>query len=346
MASTGKGRAQREARVPSQICHILFADESLRRGLAVGEEERLGPHLALFRFAAQGPDFFYHNGFSRPSGRTFGALMHRRRIGLVVRRLAEDAAERGDAALEAFAMGFATHAFLDRAAHPFIDYFGGWEDPADPATRRYYRCHAFFERILDVLMLQRRLGMAAEDYGAASLLDCGEELPASVVEALAGAIRSAFPGMDMTADGEARVRNAYRDARGFYRFTSRAEFRKQAVVHDRAGPDRRRLALFHPDALPTDIDFLNLEHRLWTHPCDDGAASTASFPQLFEQAIDPAAAAVAAVAAVAEGAPGAAVEALVGNHGLNTETPGGGRRRYRAPLPLPELLESLYSREA
>jgi hypothetical protein len=332
--------------VPSQICHILFADESLRRALAAGGEEPLGPLLALFRFAAQGPDFFYHNGFSKPSGRTFGALMHRRRIGWVVRRLAEEAAARSDAPLRAFAMGFATHAFLDRAAHPFIDYFAGWEDPADPATRRYYRCHAFFERILDVLMLQRRLGMAAEDYGAAGLLDCGDALPASVVAGLAGAIRSAFPGMDMTADAETRVHNAYGDARGFYQYTSRAEFRRQAVVHDRAGPDRRRLALFHPDALPADIDFLNLAHRGWMHPCDDSVASTASFPQLFEQAIAPAAAAVAAVAAVAEGAPGAAVETLVGNHGLNTETPGGGRRRHCAPLPLPELLESLYSREA
>ena len=50
--------------------------------LGPGAVEALGPLRPLFHFAAQGPDFFFHNGFTRPSGRTFGSLLHRRQIGM------------------------------------------------------------------------------------------------------------------------------------------------------------------------------------------------------------------------------------------------------------------------
>ena len=330
--------------MPSQICHILFADECLRLAFADAGPRLLGAHHSLFRFAAQGPDFFYHNGFSRPSGRTFGALLHRRQFGAVVRRMAQRL-ERAPRELPAFVLGFATHAFLDRAAHPFIDYFAGWEDPERPETHRYYRCHAFYERIIDVLFLRERRGVAAEDYGAADLLDCGPRLPEAVTGALADALRATFTGLDMTADAEVRVQNAYQDAVGFYRFTSRPEYRAEAAARDRSGPDRRRLALFHPRGLPADIDFLNVSHSRWVHPCDEGRASAASFGDLFDGAVASSAAALTAIAAAAEGRRVEGVEALVGNASLNTESPTTGRRRFSEPLPLPEILDGMYERE-
>jgi hypothetical protein len=322
--------------VPSQICHILFADECLR---LAGET---GGSRPFFYFAAQGPDFFFHNGFSRPSGRTFGSQLHRRQIGALVRRMAGRLRDAPDERLKAFVMGFATHAFLDRAAHPFIDYFAGWEDPSDPGTRKYYRCHAFYERIIDVEFLRERRGLTPGELAPARLMDCGARLPEAVAGALGDALRATFGGLDMTADAEARVQNAYRDAMGFYEFTLRPEFRVHAAARDRSGPDRRRLALFHPEAVPAGIDFLNAGHRRWVHPCDESRVSRASFGELFDGAVAPAAEALAAVAAAAAGGPLEPIEALVGNGSLNTESPATGRRRFCEPLPLPELLDGLY----
>ncbi len=313
--------------------------------LGPGALEALGPLRPLFYFAAQGPDFFFHNGFSRPSGRTFGSLLHRRSIGAVARSMAERLQAEPGGELQAFLLGFVTHAFLDRAAHPFIDYFAGWEDPDRPETRRFYRCHAFYERIIDVTFLRQRRSLAAVELDAAGLMSCGPALPLAVAGALAGALRSSFGGLDMTADAEARVQNAYRDSSGFYEFTSKPEYRARAAASDRSGPDRRRLALFHPAALPAGIDFLNAGHRRWVHPCDDSRASSASFGELFDGAVAPAAAAVAAAAEAAAGGPAAEVEALVGNSSLNTESPATGRRRNCEPLPLPEILDGMYERE-
>lgn len=330
--------------MPSQICHILFADEALEAALGPGAVQALGPARPCFHFAAQGPDFFFHNGFSRPSGRTFGSLLHRRQIGAVVRSMVERLRGQPGDELRAFVLGFATHAFLDRAAHPFIDYFAGWEDPELPETRRYYRCHAFYERIIDVEFLKRRRSLAPRDLAAERLMHCGPQLSGAVAGALAAALRASFGGLDMTADAEARVRNAYRDALAFYEFTSRPEYRVPAAERDRSGPDRRRLALFHPEALPAGIDFLNAGHRRWVHPCDRSRESTASFADLFDAAVAPAADAVRAVDSAAAGGPADAVEALVGNSSLNTESPATGRRRYSAPLPLPDILDRLYER--
>ncbi len=329
--------------MPSQICHILFADDCLRRAGEAGAD--LGASRPLFYFAAQGPDFFFHNGFSRPSGRTFGALLHRRQIGALVRRMAERLREAPHEGLRAFIMGFATHAALDRAAHPFIDYFAGWEDPSDPGTRKYYRCHAFYERIIDVQFLRERRGLTAEQLAAARLMDCGRRLPDAVAGALGEALRATFGGLDMTADAETRVQNAYRDASGFYEFTLRPEYRAAAAARDRDGPDRRRLALFHPEAVPAGIDFLNAGHRRWLHPCDESRASSASFGELFDGAVGPAAEALAAVASVAAGGAVEPIEALVGNSSLNTESPATGRRRFCEPLPLPEILDGLYEQQ-
>ncbi len=328
--------------MPSHICHILFAEEALAAGLGPGALAALGRAQPLFHFAAQGPDFFFHNGFSRPSGRTFGSLMHRRQIGAVVRVMTGRLRGQPGEELRAFVLGFATHAFLDRAAHPFIDYFAGWEDPTDPRTRRYYRCHAFYERIIDVLFLRQRRSLAPEQLAAERLMDCGPALPRAVASALADGLRASFGGLQMSADAEERVQNAYSDASAFYRFTSRPEYRAHAAERDRSGPDRRRLALFHPEALPAGLDFLNAGHRRWVHPCDRSRESAASFGELFDAAVAPAAEALRAVTSAAAGGPLEAVEDLVGNASLNTESPATGRRRYCEPLPLAEILDGMY----
>jgi hypothetical protein len=340
--------------VPAQICHLLFAEEALQKALGERAAAILQRHGSLFRFGAQGPDFFYHNQRTRPTGLKYGAAAHHEGYGRLtanlvrqVRRLEDrgsDEAVRGE--LSAFTLGWATHAFLDRVTHPFIVYFSGWVDPARPETEKYFRCHIFYERILDVLTLRERRGQDPSSLSLPGLLGCGPVLPYPLVKVLLKALNATYPRMSRKSLDRRRIENAYADAMFFYTYTDPSEerYRRLALERDREDPNRR-LALFHPRELPAGIDFLNSAHARWRHPCLGEPASGASFPQLYAEAL---ALAVPALIAVGEALTGRLTaeeaEAAVGNASLNTGLERSQRchLKYCDPLPLPELLDRLY----
>jgi len=342
--------------MPAQICHLLFAEEALRGALGERAAGFLERHGNLFRFGAQGPDFFYHNQRTRPTGLKYGVAAHHEGYGRLTanlvcgfRRLEArgiDEAVRGE--LAAFTLGWVTHAFLDRVTHPFIVYFSGWVDPGRPETQRYFRCHIFFERILDVLTLRERRGQEAAALSLPGLLGCGPVLPYPLVKTLLKALNAAYPRMSRKSLDRRRIENAYADAMFFYTYTDPSEprYRRLALERDREAPNRR-LALFHPQELPRQIDFLNTAQARWRHPCLGERTSTASFPQLYEEAL---AQAVPALALVEQALAGRRtpeeVEAAVGNASLNTGLERAQRCRLgnSDPLPLPELLDGLYRR--
>jgi hypothetical protein len=340
--------------MPAQICHILFAEEALRGALDERAEGLLERHGNLFRFGAQGPDFFYHNQRTRPTGLKYGMAAHHEGYGRLTANLVRgfrrleargiDEAVRGE--LAAYTLGWATHAFLDRVTHPFIVYFSGWVDPVRPETAKYFRCHIFFERILDVLTLRERRGQEAASLSLPGLLGCGPVLPYPLVKTLLKALNAAYPNMRRKSLDRRRIENSYSDAMFFYTYTDPSEprYRRLALERDRDVP-KRRLALFHPQELPQGIDFLNCAHARWLHPCLGEPGSTTSFPQLYEQAL---AQAVPALSVVGEALAGRRspeeVEAAVGNASLNTGLERSRRchLRHCAPLPLAELLDELY----
>ncbi len=339
--------------MPAQICHLLFAEEALRGALGERAPGLLERHGNLFRFGAQGPDFFYHNQRTRPTGLKYGVAAHHEGYGRLTANLVRgfrhleargiDEAVRGE--LAAFTLGWATHAFLDRVTHPFIVYFSGWVDPSRPETARYFRCHIFFERILDVLTLRERRGQEAAELSLPGLLGCGPVLPYPLVKTLLKALNAAYPRMSRKSLDRRRIENSYADAMFFYTYTDPSEprYRKLALERDREAHNRR-LALFHPRELPPEIDFLNRAHARWLHPCL-GESSTASFPQLHEQALAQAVPALSLLdEALAGRRPAEEVEAAVGNASLNTGLERSRRchLQYCAPLPLAELLDGLY----
>jgi hypothetical protein len=339
--------------MPAQICHFLFAEEALRGALGPQAAKLLERHGNLFRFAAQGPDFFYHNQRTMPTGLKYGVAAHHEGYGRLTahlvrgfRRLVERGCEEAiRAELTAFILGWATHAFLDRAAHPFIVYFSGWVDPARPQTAKYFRCHIFYERILDVLTLRERRGQEASELSLPGLLGCGPVLPYPLVKVLLKALNAAYPRMSRKSLDRRRIENSYADAMFFYTYTDPSEprYRKLALARDREA-SKRRLALFHPRELPQGIDFLNSAHARWRHPCL-GDDSTASFPQLYEQALVQAAPALRVVQeALAGRCPPEQAEAAVGNASLNTGLERSRRchLQFCDPLPLAELLDGLY----
>jgi hypothetical protein len=334
--------------VPSQITHIVFGEEALGRGVS-DAAGFLAEHGPAFRLGCQGPDLFYHNMRTRPSGIRYGVLLHRRHYGMVAQAMVQAARETApQGAGAAYAAGFVTHGILDRATHPYIVFHSGWYDPAFPETRRYRRTHAFFERVLDVLVLRDRLGRDTGAFDCFRLLSCGSVLPASIEHVLAAGLEWTYARARQDGELRRRLANAYADSMSFYESTNPATpVRAQIAAElDRRDGSPRRLALFHPRiAGDPEVDFLNLGHAEWLHPCS-GERHYESYPELYQHALEEAGFAVSTVFdALAGRGTLEAVQVAAGNGSLNLAFADGRpcAPRHTGPLPLPEYLAQQYT---
>jgi hypothetical protein len=333
--------------MPSHFAHLLFAEEALRGALGEKAEELLTAHGNLFRFGAQGPDFFYHNQRTMPTGLRYGVALHRHGYGAFVRELAREALRLSagpGSELSAFILGFATHAPLDRKAHPFIGYFAGSASAREEAGRRQYHAHPFLERILDVLVLRERYAKAPADFDFLSLVRCGVSLPYPVVKALVKSLNGTYPSYNFKSRNRLRIENAYHDAMFFYKLTNHLnpDLVRLAYKQDRRdGFKIRRLGLIHPRAVPEGFDFLNLGHAGWCHPCSDAERSTASFLDLYEVALAECIEMLKTLHAVLSGQGSLDAVSVVGDASLDT-----GRENcipvHGRPLPLKEILDDIY----
>ena len=276
--------------MPAHISHLLFAEDVLREAVPNAENllQRAGN---LFRLGAQGPDIFFHNQRTRPLGLRYGSLIHRHRFGSMVAHMARtvvNAARRtGAADLQqvAYLLGFATHAELDRFTHPYIICRAGWVRAQDPASQRYRRCHAFLERLLDVVTLRAVRSQELHQFDFFSQIYCGESLPYSILKMLVKAIDEVYPTASYKSRNRRRVENAYGDAIRFYTLTDHRNplLRRRALELDRRA-DHRRAAVFHFPDVGQDLDPANLQHRPWPHPCCPEVTSDDSFLDLMTAA--------------------------------------------------------------
>jgi hypothetical protein len=326
--------------MPSQILHILFGEDviaeiysRIRARFGIVAEKAMGKiirdYSTAFALGCQGPDIFYHSQRRRPVALEYGTLLHRRGYGVFTAVLLkmglpdpppdeEDIRlhrrEKGINALGAYALGFMTHAFLDRFCHPYIVYKsvtlpsvaakGGVETLGRHA-------HPFFERIIDVLMLALLRGKAAASWDQeAALADICDRPPLGLKELLARSLQASFPeraGGDLKLSR--RMDNTFADAAHFYRATAPAN----TSIHSRnirrsfpqdgpfnspfyadeaqgmAAPDRRSLVYRYPEELPLDIDYLNLRRDTWFYPAGEEREDSRSFPDIYAQAVKAAA---------------------------------------------------------
>jgi len=338
--------------MPSQLCHIISGEEALSAVAPEASDALLWNAGALFRLGCQGPDIFYHSQRLKPVALHYGVLLHKRDYGRFVEAMAGYWRERdGDrlSPLAAYIAGFATHAALDRATHPYIIYFSGWVDRSRPDTERWHRCHAFFERVLDVLMLERRRGCEIADIDfRVELLPPGD-FPATVVDAIDHSLRMIYPSQTEKDSFLAeRIRNAFADALYFYFLTNpamtslkRPPGQLSKFVDERT--DRRSVALLYPEDFARSVDYLNLGGCEWLHPCACGGSSRAGFLDLWEAAASETRAILTRLIGIFSGsaAPSGLGE-LIGNGGLSLSGPDGAAcaPSRLAPLPLDEILDA------
>jgi hypothetical protein len=367
--------------MPSQILHTLFGEDvigamypAIHSRFGIVAEKALKriqrDYQRPFILGCQGPDIFYHSQMTRPVALEYGALLHRRGYGVFTATLLKMALpdpppseedirmlrrEKGITALGTYALGFMTHAFLDRLTHPYIVYKSGLPFPA-PAEALYQdhisslgkTAHAFFERIIDVLMLDYLRGRPVSSWEQEALLvSVCEAPPPGLKELLARALIAAFPER---AGGDAklkeRIENTFLDCATFYHYTDPG---KTSIYHRAPGAEQPGwigeipVPYLYPENLPGHIDYLNLERRTWFYPGAGGAPDSRSFPAIYAEAVQTAADSLSAfIAHYLETGIFPIKEAArtIGNGGLSIQDEKGKPCApvRTSPLPLDEVL--------
>jgi len=334
--------------MPSHVAHLLFAEEAIARSVRAGELTHIldAPEHAYLVLGAQGPDIFYHNQRRRPTGLAYGSLMHRHGYGTTVAHMWARAREiHAGAWATAWIIGFATHAILDRHAHPYINSRSGWPEQGKPETDRYRSMHAFLERLIDVELLRRKRGMHPNELEFSSLISCADEPPPQWVDLFAYGLRETYAKAAADARLVERLRSAYLDAMGYYRFTSRvdAEYLAKGLAREESGDiGPRWLSIVHPPEVPDDLDVLNEAHVEWPHPCSLEDRRTLGFLDCYEHALDEAARMIDTMVESWDADPAeghAQIEAAVKNWNLSDGRPTRWPcpKQHAAPLPLDEL---------
>ncbi len=332
--------------MPSQIAHQLFAEDVLQEVLG---DMRYNTNSRIIALAAQGPDIFYHNQRTQPSAYFYGRRIHKKNYGKLITRMVSSAESRSfleNGAIRAFILGFATHALLDRETHPYIIYHSGWVEPFNRESMKYQRAHPFLERIIDVLLLEEIRGITVEEYGYSQKFSL-EELPDEIVEIAVDAIEKTYPRSKKSPISKESFRNAVKDALFFIRMTDphRKDNKIEAFKREKRNESSTRvLALFYPETIPDEIDFLNKRKASWIDPCRPSEKKNDSFLDCYNRALSKAIPIAETINRVIDGgADKDEIERVVGNENLSDgRSEKGCTPSVSDPFPLDEMLNQLY----
>lgn len=330
--------------MPSQIIHFLAGHGALMR---CGEGQTF-LHTPAFNIGCQGPDVFSHNRRTKPFALAFSRLLHRHDYGRFCGNVGTIIRKKKSPLLESWFLGFTTHQIVDRIFHPYIINRSFVTSQTDIPGVTPALFHAFFERILDVLVLEQIscLSLPFFDTGQPFTLSPAEITV--LAEAIASSLELTYPShIPLEGDIILRVENALKDTIYFYDVTNplysdmnRTVGRFKIKYFEALGIGG--VALLYPQFLDESKDWMNAARNGWKHPVS-GNISTQSVEDLFIDALNRTEAMMKRVLSFlnGNGLPDD-LENMVGNECLSISGPDGSIAsvQFSEPFDLASVLRS------
>ncbi|AZR74170.1 hypothetical protein BBF96_12655 [Anoxybacter fermentans] len=290
--------------MPDIWAHILFGEEVISK---IKDEmiSWVEEYPELFRFACQGPDFFFYYRFlpwyRSKNVNIIGSKIHKEAGGEFVRsgirylktlksypQLVDNS---GDNIVECvdyrllvvYLMGLICHYALDTVTHPYIHYKCGVYRKDDHNTHRYFGNHKFFEEILDTILLWEKRNLKTLKEPAYRQIDMGKNLPLSVLKFYQHQIDEFFA----IQINKEILNRAYRDmvkAWKLFYDPHKLKVGIARILGVLSLSKFRYYQFFYPHTVDNSVDYLNRKQKKWCHPADKGEVYFESFDQLWERA--------------------------------------------------------------
>jgi hypothetical protein len=250
--------------MPNIWTHMLFCEDMVD---ALSKPEYIPRHSYILNLGAQGPDpFFYYNFWpwiKDESIPNIGNLLHREKCGEFLMELIVSAKD-SSSEIQSYVFGFITHHILDRNAHPFVNYFAGYEG----------NNHSKFEIIIDTLMMERYKNLKTWKTPVYKEILIKNTQRNEIANFLYQAIRKYFP--EVQESSPSFVKKAFKDMKLALLILYDPHGWKNKLM-------KKVISAFSHQPITSHKDYLNLEHKMWYHPATK-KPNTKSFIDLYEQA--------------------------------------------------------------
>jgi len=301
--------------MPDSVTHYCFGRRVLEE---LPPRIRQSLCLPVFDRAVQGPDpwstiGFYGGRMKQYAGRS--SVMHREKTGAFLQALTGEARKAPSGELLAVLAGNICHYCLDRQAHPYIICRGGEYD-GTPETYDQRGGHVRLERAIDSMMIRRHFGKKPWRFSIPREIMPLVRYP----EKLRGPLDRVYARVYGWTDTFDLLNRAMADERRFYALMQDP----LGLVHYLLRPVSRGrtnyslYSYYRRDVQGKEPDYLNESHSLWHHPADPEIVSTASFFDLYEQAVSEAAEMIQAAYRVVYQGEKADLAAVYGNSSYST----------------------------
>ncbi len=278
--------------MPAIVTHSFFADDVLKD---IGDsllKNEISSRRDLFYLGAQGPDIFFYykaNPWIRYDGiEKLGNIMHESMVDSFFKEsfgyldsLTED---NGFYDLLTYLVGYMCHYFLDRTAHPLIHYSAGIDNRLTRATRKYYNHHRRLESTIDYFSLIRR-AVDPVSFKSYELVSLRKRFEPVLIGYYIFILDKVY---DIVITPE-QVRSAIHDISKVLKYLYDPTGLKFLIFRllelFMGGRDEITSSML-PRKLKNGLDYLNLGHRTWIHPCGINSKSNASFWDLYTEALN------------------------------------------------------------
>ncbi len=277
--------------MPAAVTHSFFADEVLDRMGPGRLRDEIRERRNLFRLGAQGPDlFFYYKAapwIPYDGIEKLGNIIHEKKVDSFYSKsfqyLKDMEDNKGFFDLAAYMAGYLCHFSLDRTAHPFIHYTSGIDNSHSRISWKYHIYHRVLESAIDYLILEKN-GFDPRRFKSCELIKvqlCSME---AVLEYYEYILPAVYGTRIKRSQAEDVIKGIYRVLKYLYD-PGGIKYLFYRILEHLMGKPGGITSSMIPREIDRKLDYLNLAHSTWAHPCSREIISRESFWEIYERAL-------------------------------------------------------------
>lgn len=274
--------------MPNIITHKLFAEDVYHALNDTQLKCMIKRNLELYYIGSQGPDFLFFSHlmpwdvYKSHELNRLGSRMHNEHINdfyeCAMHSIQKQTNKEIQERMIVYLFGHLCHWALDKTAHPYIYYFTG------KGKKKNSSFHHRLESIIDARLLEKKRDLTIKEYPYYKLCEYDVNMLQAIARIYVAVSREVYH-VDLKVHDIRETLDTWYEVQ---KFLYDPGCIKYACIH---GVEKilHKEWQFSGNIVRNkeidQLDLLNEERKEWKHPCDDKITSTASFLDLYDDAI-------------------------------------------------------------